>query len=454
MPATLEDETPEEVLHRQTVEILRAATKCDKTYVGKFKHYCRWIDGEREAGRIAADQPTYISRTNVDLYFHAVVVKFTTAPKTVRKSLVALQWYADYREHVGQKFKVESESTMLCMKTQKADKERNLAAKSNGTDPHKGLKDLLPLPERVKLLKYIYGNRKDWGSLSVSFTWGQNAAVRGHSMRGMKYPDINLSSGFGPEEDGPRARIPLLVLRKGGRNKDNFTTDRQVGCWRHKDYRLCGVSALAKQVLWDLKNNPTINFRHENRTEGASWWDTELVSIQTLPQQTRTAKEVYEKTGVSSCKLTHHRTLAVQHAGSEGLAPYQISTMTKHMLDKLSSAYLPEVDKEVCKVMAGFGKEESYFVPRTHLELPKTAEQYLTLLLPDLATWRQQAASAGGDKSSCATQFLNEILPYFMEVLIQDSIYFVRDFPAHEISQWLNVSAISILGEFTNFDST
>jgi hypothetical protein len=454
----MEEETAEEVLHRGTVEILRAATKCDKTYVGKFKHYCRWVDEERTAGRIPSDQLTYISRTNVDSYFHAVVVKFTTAPKTVRKSLVALQWYADYREHVGKKFKVESESTILCMKTQKANKEKNISEKSNGTDPHKGLKDMLPVPDREKLLSYIYANRTDWGSLSVSFTWGQNAALRGHSMRGMTYADINMSRGFGPEQEGPRARIPLLVLRKGGRNKDNFTTDKQVGCWRHKNYRLCSVSALAKHVLWDLKNNPTINFLHENKKEGASWWDTELVNIQTLPQQTRSAKEVYEKTGVSSCKLTHHRTLAVQHGASEGLAPYQISTMTKHLLDKLNASYMAEVDKEVCKVMAGFSKEEPYFVPRTHLQLPKTAEEYLTLLLPELATWRTQAASAGGDKSSCATQFLNEILPYFMEVLIQDSIYFVRDFPAHEISQWLNVSSTSVLGElngeFTNLDST
>jgi hypothetical protein len=95
--ANMQQETPEEVLYRGTVEILHAATKCDKTYVGKFKHYCRWVNGEREAGQIASDQSTYITRTNVDLYFNAVVVKFTTAPKTVHKSVVALQWFADDR---------------------------------------------------------------------------------------------------------------------------------------------------------------------------------------------------------------------------------------------------------------------------------------------------------------------------------------------------------------------
>jgi hypothetical protein len=124
-------------------------------------------------------------------------------------------------------------------------------------------------------------------------------------MSGMVYEDINMSRGFGPEEEGSRARIPLLVLRKGGKNKDNFATDKQVGCWRHKNYLLCSVFALSKHVIWDLKNNPTINFSHKNPLERAKWWDTELVDIQTYSQQSSAAKEVYEKTGWSSCKLTH-----------------------------------------------------------------------------------------------------------------------------------------------------
>jgi hypothetical protein len=276
----------------------------------------------------------------------------TTQPKTVRKTVSALAWYAKNREHVGREFEIESEDTTLCLKTQKANLQENLLV-GNGTVPHKGLKDVLPEPDRELIMRHVYGSRIDWGPLSVSFTWGQNAALRGHSVRNLVYCDMNMSRGFGPEREGPRARIPLLVLRKGGKNKDNFTTDKQVGCWRHRNYLLCPVFALAKHVIWDLKNNPAISFTHQNPLERAEWWDEELIDIQTYSQQSAAIKDVYEKTGVSSCKVTHHRTLAVQHAGSEGLAPYQISTMTKHMLDKLHSSYMCEVDKEVCKVMAG-----------------------------------------------------------------------------------------------------
>jgi hypothetical protein len=151
----------------------------------------------------------------------------------------------------------------------------------------------------------------------------------------------------------------------GGKNKDKFTTDKKVGCWRHKNYFLCSVFAPAKHVLWELKNNPTINLSQENPLERVEWWDMDLINIRTYSQQSTAVKEVYEKSGVSSCKLTHHRTLAVQHARYEGLAPFQILTMTKYMLDKLHLSYMAEVGKEVCKVTAGFGKEEPYFVPRS-----------------------------------------------------------------------------------------
>ena len=35
-------------------------------------------------------------------------------------------------------------------------------------------------------------------------------------------------------------------------------------------------------------------------------------------------------------------------------APHQISSMTKQLLEKMHSAYQPEIDKETAKIMAGF----------------------------------------------------------------------------------------------------
>jgi hypothetical protein len=43
MPSEVEEPTSEEVMHKATVDLLRASTKCDRTYEGKYKHFCRWV---------------------------------------------------------------------------------------------------------------------------------------------------------------------------------------------------------------------------------------------------------------------------------------------------------------------------------------------------------------------------------------------------------------------------
>jgi hypothetical protein len=68
-------------------------------------------------------------------------------------------------------------------------------------------------------------------------------------------------------------------------------------------------------------------------------------------------KQIYAATGIKSCKVTHERTNAIQYAGSEGLAPHQINSFTKHILDKLHRAYMAESDKEVSRSDFLFGRD-------------------------------------------------------------------------------------------------
>lgn len=91
--------------------------------------------------------------------------------------------------------------------------------------------------------------------------------------------------------------------------------------------------------------------------------------------------------------------------------------------------------------MAGHRKgETTYFVPRTKIPLRYSIDWYCERLLPHLGTWQQQRNSPTGDKSSCCANFLNEILPYFVEVLVTDGVYFIQDFPGHPVSVYLQVS--------------
>ena len=149
-------------------------------------------------------------------------------------------------------------------------------------------------------------------------------------------------------------------------------------------------------------------------------------------------EQVFKAAGVKSCKLTHDRTTAIQNLGQFISSPFQIASLTKHIIDnKLSSAYQAEADREVCKVQAGFDKDEPWFVPESNLDCTASLAAFERHLLPEIDHWRSEAKNRNGDKSSCADDFLHQVLPFLVEVVVQCGIYFIEDFPQHPFGELL-----------------
>ena len=94
---------------------------------------------------------------------------------------------------------------------------------------------------------------------------------------------------------------------------------------------------------------------------------------------------------------------------------------------------------------AEMGEEFTYFVLRTQIPLDHSIESYEQMLLPQFHTCRQQSRGRNGDKTIAADKFLNHILPYLIEVLVQDGVYFIKDFPTHALSNLLRVSHYCVL---------
>jgi hypothetical protein len=442
--------TPEVVTKRLSaafsiMEEIGDKQRKDRTYRNEYKRYCKFMEAE---GLQPDNVPVYITRDGVDLFFRLDVVFRPINKNGMNRVVSSLQWAYDSVENRGSfganPLVVRSAVVVSVIDEQQLNYKAGLLTPTEvaGTDPHKGLKDLMPLTDKLSILRYIHHARADWGSLATSFTWGNNAAVRGASSRKMVYCDLNLSRGFGPGRFGDSSRCLLLVLRKGTVHKDNYTTDKQVGVWRHRNYLLCSVFNTALHVINDLSNDVTINFLHEDKSKRASWWDKPFLDFDTQNEESSAMKDVYKKTKVSSCKVTHNRTHAVQYAGSEGLAPWQINVFTKHMLEKLNSAYQAEMDKMSSKVMAGFGKEEPYVVDYTEIKLPHAIRYYIDLLLPEYGIWIEEHLSDEGDKSSCCAKFLFEIIPFLVEVLLQCGVYFTKEFPNHPMSLYIKVSPV------------
>ena len=429
------EETAEYKLVVERVTALMTRRSKDASYQNEYKKFVRFVIEKDIRGE---GDFKYVHRGSVDQYFEEAVVLRTFQKAGASRIVQSLQWFYLNLETPSGPLKVWSPKVKEAINQQQENRKNTPNSSIRGC-PHRGLKDVLSEADKKKIISHILRHRSDWGSLNTSFTWGNQAAVRGASTRKCGFAELYMSVGFGPAKEGPRASTLLLVLRPGEMNKDRFTTARMVGCWRHREPLLCAVGHLSLHMINRLRLDSDIHFLHEELTEDADWWGTPLIDFDTLNDETGPMKEVYKATGVEGCKLTHNRTYAVQQAGSAGLAPYQINSLTKHMIEKIHKSYLPELDKEACKVMAGFSKDEGYFVEREHLELPMPIETLIVLLLPEYPNWLAQHESQDGDKSPCCRKFLYEVIPHMVRVIVQDGIYLVRDFPEHEMSNYLKV---------------
>jgi hypothetical protein len=97
------------------------------------------------------------------------------------------------------------------------------------TDPHKGLKDVMSEDHTLKIIDCILEYDKLSDDILFAYGWGRNAGARGSSSRNVVFSALNLSYGFGPENNAPRNKTLLLILCKGDVPKDRFDTTKQVG---------------------------------------------------------------------------------------------------------------------------------------------------------------------------------------------------------------------------------
>ena len=389
--------------------------------------------------------PVYCTQFNVEKYYELCVVNLGGGKPNSKAKLSALSKIRQLIELPGSSKLVWTGLIDEAIVQQQANNRTNANAKYAGSDPHRGLKDKLPKAQVAEIIHAIRTCSTDSYSLLFVYLWGINAGIRGSSVRKLLYSDLNISYGYGPEDDAPYNKTILLVLRKGEVHKDRHISDKQVGAQRHVDWRNDCIFALGVLLIMQLREwDDNINFYHEDKNQRASWWDLALIDFETYSEQASAMRTVLNTLDIDAIKLTHQRLQAMQHAGSSGLTPWQMSTMTKHILDKLTSAYAPECEEETLKVMSGFKKSEYRFIPNERLQLPRPIEWYVNQLIPKYSVYLEQMNSPTGDTSSLCRKFLKEIIPYVCETVLKAGIHFVRSYPLHEFSSELMVSSVII----------
>ena len=217
--------------------------------------------------------PVYITLKNLETYYEFEVTKYHGTKQTTKCIFNALSLIRCKVEYPRtEKLKI-SPSIQASIDEQQAFVSHS--EKYIESDPHKGLKDIMPPDDLLKIINYIYLIRPDSLDLAFSFLWGINTGVRGSSSRAFCLSDLYISVGFGPESDPPCNKTLMLILRKGQTHKDKHITNRLVGVQRHRDFRMCSVFATAMLVITILCTNPTIDF-FKPPGKIPFWWDIPL----------------------------------------------------------------------------------------------------------------------------------------------------------------------------------
>jgi hypothetical protein len=64
----------------------------------------------------------------------------------------------------------------------------------------------------------------------------------------------------------------------------------------------------------------------------------------------------------------------------------------------------------------------------------------MSILIPQYVDYVNQHLSDVGDHSKACSTFLTKVVPFLVETVLQDGIYFIRDFPNHQCTHLLYVS--------------
>ena len=338
--------------------------KISGTYYQQYKRFLRWFDANVNNPEYALSPepngaeniPIYCTQHNVEQYFKHAVSNYIGKSGAARSHFTTLQWVY---------YNVESQkgTNLICTPIineafrRQENFHRNASTDMHKTvDPHKGLRGLMPIDDTLKIVTGIHLHSADAPDLLFSYLWGINAGVRGASSRVLRFCDINVSFGYGPEAHPPRNCTLMLIYRTGDVHKDRHTTDKQVGAQRHRNYKLCSCFATGLLLIKRINSfGSRINFL-SNGDKRPIWWDIPINRFTSLNEESNAMELIYNKTGVKNYKNTHHRSQCVQYAGSRGLTDGQISTVTKHRTEKIQVAYMPEAECQTLKVLSGFGK--------------------------------------------------------------------------------------------------
>ena len=324
-------------------------------------------------------------------------------------------------------------------------------------------------------------NSESWIDFALSLTFSLSTFVRGNEYRAIRYPYIRLDQNglHCPYPNGPMSTC-LINIREPNTTKTKNSMKTTTGGWRHKEFFLCWHAMLAFKICMRMSELLPEEIKEFFLLQNHSYYKKKNLKDMSKPpfyeyfiskwknHQHNAGDDVgsramglaYKKeligNNVIRNKVTGVRSDGMSNALNSGTPKHNINMLSGHISSKDVSEkhYYVPVNKAVCHSCSGFSynPREEYFIPRCIIvhNLLNTYKSnigfdYLTFwtnkLFPMISEFRSIMQSPPPNRKlysgSSVSSFVNEILPYYSRVMIEDGVMWTKLYPQHVFSKLL-----------------
>lgn len=261
----------------------------------------------------------------------------------------------------------------------------------------------------------------------VDILLGHYMLTRGGDRRAIEISDLFT---FEFPDEGLTQCMPLILTTRAGKKNQHGRLET-AGALRSQDPLMCMLSALAFYLLfrWDLTKEPFPDFRTRPR-----WYDIRLIKGTgaggklSYSSQRDWVIKAFSYAGIVSNKKTHiGRSSGAKTAELKGVSEAQIQRAGRWNPDQMIGCYLNSLPREFMRSMAGHPKQAGGFnIPRAQITPP---ESLLSMIWPDLDQWKGRFGPGPEHINDLAATGVTNLLLYLREVILQDSVFLIQQFP-------------------------
>jgi len=263
----------------------------------------------------------------------------------------------------------------------------------------------------------------------VDLLLGHYMLARGGDRRAAELSDLFTFEFTG---EGPTRCMPLILTTRAGKQNQHGRLET-AGALRNKRPLVCMLGGLAFYLLyrWDLTDEPLPDF--SRRT---AWYDIRLLKSHGADRtsglsyyaQRDWVVKAFGYASITSQKKTHvSRSSGAKTAELRGVSEDQIRRAGRWNQEQMVGCYLNALPRKFMRTMAGHPPQMGCFeIRRARIAPP---EALLSMIWPGLDSWKDRFGPGPDQINDLAAMGLTSLLFYLREVVLQDSVFLMQQFP-------------------------